>query len=112
MTKGRKPRIPDSNKLHSEIAETFTEWLGDGKPMMFALEHLYTEQSLDGRGVEALKGMLVVVIFDSEDLRLLLRKVFESAGGTHEDWDEYDRVMASEERVVVLVSPERILGNY
>ena len=50
--------------------------------------------------------------FDSENLRLLLRKVFESAGGTHEDWDEYDRVMSSEERVVVLVSPERILGNY
>ena len=50
--------------------------------------------------------------FSSEDLRLLLRQVFESAGGTHEDWDEYDRVMSTEERVVVLVSPERILGNY
>ena len=50
--------------------------------------------------------------FDSEDLRLLLRMVFESAGGTHEDWYEYDRVMSSEERVVVLVSLERILGNY
>ena len=50
--------------------------------------------------------------FSSEDLRLLLREVFESAGGIHEDWDEYDRVMSTEERVVVLVSPERILGNY
>ena len=50
--------------------------------------------------------------FDSEDLRCLLRSVFEAAGGTHEDWDEYDRVMAEEQRVVVLVSPERTLGNY
>ena len=50
--------------------------------------------------------------FNSEDLRLLLREVFESAGGTHEDWDEYDRVMSEEKRVVVLVAPERILGNY
>ena len=50
--------------------------------------------------------------FNPEGLRLLLREVFESAGGTHEDWDEYDRVMAEEQRVVVLVSPERILGNY
>ena len=50
--------------------------------------------------------------FNSEDLRLLLRKVFESAGGTHEDWEEYDRVMSEEKRVVVLVAPDRILGNY
>ena len=50
--------------------------------------------------------------FNSEDLRLLLREVFESAGGTHEDWDEYDRVMSEEKRVVVLVAPQRILGNY
>ena len=50
--------------------------------------------------------------FESENLRRLLREVFEAAGGTHEDWEEYDRVMAEEQRVVVLVSPERILGNY
>ena len=50
--------------------------------------------------------------FNSEDLRLLLREVFESAGGTHEDWEEYDRVMSEEKRVVVLVAPQRILGNY
>ncbi len=49
--------------------------------------------------------------FGPEDLRLLLRRVFEAAGGTHDDLDEYDRVMAAEGRVAVLVSPERILGN-
>src|SRR5262249_51203851 len=34
----------------------------------------------------------------------LLREVFTSAGGTHDDWDEYDRVMAAERRTAVLVT--------
>jgi PPOX class probable F420-dependent enzyme len=38
----------------------------------------------------------------------LLRDVFTAAGGTHDDWDEYDRVMAAEGRVAVIVTPERI----
>ena len=49
---------------------------------------------------------------DAEALRLLLREVFQAAGGTHDDFDEYDRVMADEGRVAVLVAPDRILGNY
>lgn len=40
----------------------------------------------------------------------LLRDVFTAAGGTHDDWDEYDRVMAAEGRVAVFVTPERISG--
>ena len=48
---------------------------------------------------------------DGEGLRLLLRNIFTAAGGTHDDWDEYDRVMASERRVAVLVHPERTYGN-
>jgi hypothetical protein len=40
----------------------------------------------------------------------LLRAVFVGAGGTHEDWDEYDRVMAEERRLAVLVRPERVFG--
>ncbi|MGH3658507.1 MAG: TIGR03618 family F420-dependent PPOX class oxidoreductase [Micromonosporaceae bacterium] len=47
---------------------------------------------------------------DGEDLRLLLRTVFTAAGGTHDDWDAYDRVMAEERRTVVLVSPARVYG--
>jgi len=43
--------------------------------------------------------------------RRLLRKIFVAAGGTHGDWASYDRVMASERRVVVLVSPERVYGS-
>ncbi|MEU7143465.1 pyridoxamine 5'-phosphate oxidase [Nocardia sp. NPDC046473] len=48
---------------------------------------------------------------DGERLRVLLREVFTAAGGTHDDWDEYDRVMAADRRAVVLVVPERIYGN-
>jgi PPOX class probable F420-dependent enzyme len=47
---------------------------------------------------------------DAERLRLLLREVFTAAGGTHDDWPTYDAVMASERRVVVLVTPERTYG--
>ena len=47
----------------------------------------------------------------AEARRLLLRQVFTSAGGTHEDWDEYDRVMAAERRAVVLIAPTRVYSN-
>jgi PPOX class probable F420-dependent enzyme len=47
---------------------------------------------------------------DGEALRLLLRDVFRAAGGTHEDWDVYDRVMAEERRAAVLVVPARTYG--
>jgi PPOX class probable F420-dependent enzyme len=41
----------------------------------------------------------------------LLRDVFTAAGGTHDDWDEYDRVMAAERRAAVLVHPDRVYSN-
>ncbi len=44
-------------------------------------------------------------------LRLLLREVFTAAGGSHDNWDEYDRVMATERRAVVLVTPTRVYSN-
>ena len=47
----------------------------------------------------------------AEQLRLLLREVFTAAGGTHDDWDEYDRVMAEQRRTVVLVAPSRVYSN-
>jgi hypothetical protein len=46
-----------------------------------------------------------------EDVPGLLRAVFQGAGGTHEDWEEYDRVMAAERRAAVLVDPARIVSN-
>jgi PPOX class probable F420-dependent enzyme len=47
---------------------------------------------------------------DAERLRLLLREIFIAAGGTHDDFDEYDRVMAAERRAAVLITPERVFG--
>ncbi|OBF56675.1 pyridoxamine 5'-phosphate oxidase [Mycobacterium sp. 852002-50816_SCH5313054-b] len=48
---------------------------------------------------------------DADQLRLLLREVFTAAGGSHDDWDEYDRVMAKERRAVVLIAPTRVYSN-
>src|SRR5436309_8711283 len=41
--------------------------------------------------------------FDAERLRLLLRDIFTAAGGTHEDFAAYDRVMREERRTAVFV---------
>jgi PPOX class probable F420-dependent enzyme len=46
-----------------------------------------------------------------EAIPSLLRAVFRGAGGSHEDWDSYDRVMAAERRAAVLVEPARITTN-
>jgi PPOX class probable F420-dependent enzyme len=47
----------------------------------------------------------------AEALRLLLRQVFTAAGGSHDNWDEYDRTMREQGRTVVLVTPSRIYSN-
>lgn len=49
--------------------------------------------------------------FDPTRLPGLLRDVFTAAGGGHEDWDTYDRVMAEERRAAVLVTPQRVYAN-
>ena len=49
-------------------------------------------------------------VFDAEALRVLMREVYQAAGGEHDDYDEYDRVMAEERRVAAFVSADRILG--
>lgn len=48
---------------------------------------------------------------DSERLRVLLREIFTAAGGTHDDWDTYDRVMREERRTAVFISPTRVYSN-
>jgi hypothetical protein len=49
--------------------------------------------------------------FDADRLRLLLREIFTAAGGTHEDFDTYDRVMREERRTAVFVHPDRLYAN-
>lgn len=48
---------------------------------------------------------------NDERLQVLLRDIFTAAGGTHDDWDTYDRVMREERRTAVLISPTRIYSN-
>lgn len=48
---------------------------------------------------------------DGDGLRHLLRDVFTAAGGKHDDWTEYDRVMSEQRRTVVLVAPGRVYSN-
>ncbi|WP_370947860.1 pyridoxamine 5'-phosphate oxidase family protein [Amycolatopsis sp. cg5] len=49
--------------------------------------------------------------YDLARLPQLLRDVFTSATGTHDDWDEYDRVMAEERRTAVFIEASKIIGN-
>ena len=49
--------------------------------------------------------------FDADRLRLLLREIFTAAGGTHEDFDTYDRVMREERRTAVFVHPDRVYAT-
>ena len=44
-------------------------------------------------------------------MRLLLREVFIACGGSHDNWDEYDRVMTEQRRTAVLITPTRVYSN-
>jgi PPOX class probable F420-dependent enzyme len=48
---------------------------------------------------------------DADTLRRLLRDIFMAAGGAHDDWATYDRVMAEERRAAVLIRPSRVYSN-
>jgi len=46
------------------------------------------------------------------DVPALLRAVYSAAGGgEHDDWADYDRAVAAERRMAVLVAPRRIYVN-
>ena len=49
--------------------------------------------------------------FPPDGLPQLLRDIFTAAGGTHDNWAEYDRAMAEERRTAVFISPARITSN-
>ncbi|MCU1681171.1 MAG: pyridoxamine 5-phosphate oxidase [Amycolatopsis sp.] len=49
--------------------------------------------------------------FDDAKLPELLRDVFKAATGTHDNWDEFDRVMAQERRAAVFIEVSRLSGN-
>jgi hypothetical protein len=43
-------------------------------------------------------------------LAQVIRDIYAAAGGTHDDWAEFDRVMAEDRRSAVFVRPTRIQG--
>ena len=45
---------------------------------------------------------------DPETMRHFLRDLYVAAGGTHDDWATYDRVVREERRAAVVVVPGRI----
>jgi PPOX class probable F420-dependent enzyme len=47
----------------------------------------------------------------ADSLRLMLRDIFRAAGGTHDDWETFDKVMAEERRAAVFITPSRAYGN-
>jgi hypothetical protein len=40
-----------------------------------------------------------------------IRAVYQAAGGQHEDWAEFDRVMAEDRRCAVFIKAEKIVSN-
>ncbi|HET7523068.1 MAG TPA: hypothetical protein VFJ79_02880, partial [Acidimicrobiales bacterium] len=61
----------------------------------------------------AVDGPVRIVEADegTERVAPILRSVYTAAGGTHDDWDEFDRAMADEGRCAVLVAVHRITTN-
>ena len=47
----------------------------------------------------------------ADEIRQLIRAVYQAAGGEHDDYDEFDRVMLDDRRAAVFVTPDRIRGN-
>jgi PPOX class probable F420-dependent enzyme len=49
--------------------------------------------------------------FQAAAVPQLLRDVFKAAGGEHDNWPEFDRVMAEERRTAVFVEMDRVYSN-
>ncbi len=46
------------------------------------------------------------------ELRIALRDVYRAAAGKeHPDWEDYDRAMVKDKRVVIIVAPEQVYGT-
>ncbi len=45
------------------------------------------------------------------DIPQVVRNVYTAAGGTHHDWNEFDRVMADDRRCAVFVRADKVTGS-
>ena len=84
------------------------DWLRAGQPISVTIRAGWQWVSVEGP--VDIAGPDDTQIVAAADIPELLRAVFRSAGGTHDDWDEYDRVMVEQRRTAVLVHPQRILS--
>ncbi len=83
----------------------------EGLPAVVAVGEDRLEDTLSRAGKRAVRVLDKEVDAHADALRQLLRGVFRAAGGTHDDWDEYDRTMREQRRTAVLVVPTRIYSN-
>ncbi|MDG4667772.1 TIGR03618 family F420-dependent PPOX class oxidoreductase [Mycobacterium sp. 236(2023)] len=67
--------------------------------------------TVEGRAELAGPDDAAAWLSSDDELARLLRDVFTAAGGTHDDWAEYDRTMREQRRTAVLVTPTRIYSN-
>lgn len=69
----------------------------------------------DWRPFLVLEGKATVLTQENtpaEELRAAFRDVFRAAAGKeHPNWDEYDRVMVEDRRVIVIVQAEHVYGS-
>ena len=60
----------------------------------------------------AAEGTAEIIGPDGPEVPGLLRTIYSAAGGgEHDDWAEFDRVMAAERRCGVLLKPSRVYVN-
>ncbi len=45
-----------------------------------------------------------------DDVCLALREVYRSVSGEHEDWDDFDRAMVADRRLVIALRPDHAYG--
>lgn len=50
-------------------------------------------------------------IHDGHDVLERLRTYYRTARGEHPDWDDYDRAMVEEQRLVIEITPARAYGS-
>jgi PPOX class probable F420-dependent enzyme len=50
-------------------------------------------------------------IHESDDVLDRLRTYYRTARGEHPDWDDYDRAMVEEQRLVIEITPARAYGS-
>ncbi|MFO7291603.1 MAG: PPOX class F420-dependent oxidoreductase [Actinomycetes bacterium] len=61
--------------------------------------------------VEGDVSLTPVVVDPDDDTARLLRRVYEAIAGPHPDWDEFDRAMIDDRRLVLTIHPTRAYGH-